>query len=137
MSTSVSANSLSQMSTDQGRALLIKQVEGLGEWFHNIDLLGVATAPRHFLGDFPNVKWKHIAPEIPNDLRGATVLDIGCNGGFYSIEMKKRGASLRSMSANRARATTCSPPEPNLAPCHSGLGLRRVCSAPSTSRGCP
>ena len=26
------------------------------------------------------------------DLTGKTVLDIGCNGGFYSIEMKRRGA---------------------------------------------
>jgi tRNA (mo5U34)-methyltransferase len=25
-------------------------------------------------------------------LQGASVLDIGCNGGFYSIEMKRRGA---------------------------------------------
>jgi tRNA (mo5U34)-methyltransferase len=93
MSTSVGANTLPQVSTDQGRDLLTKQVEGLGEWFHNIDLLGVSTAPRHFLGDFPNVKWKHIAGAIPEDLSGATVLDVGCNGGFYSIEMKKRGAS--------------------------------------------
>jgi tRNA (mo5U34)-methyltransferase len=30
---------------------------------------------------------------IPKDLTGATALDIGCNGGFYSIQMKKRGAS--------------------------------------------
>ena len=29
---------------------------------------------------------------FPADLRGATVLDVGCNGGFYSIEMKRRGA---------------------------------------------
>ena len=29
---------------------------------------------------------------IPADLRGTTVLDIGCNAGFYSIEMKRRGA---------------------------------------------
>ena len=27
------------------------------------------------------------------DLRGRTVLDIGCNAGFYSIEMKRRGAA--------------------------------------------
>src|SRR5262249_18543776 len=26
------------------------------------------------------------------DLRGQSVLDIGCNAGFYSIEMKRRGA---------------------------------------------
>lgn len=71
---------------------LARQISELGEWFHNIDLYGVKTAPNHFLGDFPNVKWKHIEPAIPKDLTGATVLDIGCNGGFYSIEMKRRGA---------------------------------------------
>src|SRR5919108_3089921 len=71
---------------------LARQIAELGEWFHNINLLGVWTAPAHFLGDFPNLKWKHIATEIPQDLSGATVLDIGCNGGFYAIEMKRRGA---------------------------------------------
>ncbi len=65
----------------------------MGEWFHNINLNGVLTAPNHFLGDFPSVKWKNIAPALPADLSGATVLDIGCNGGFHSIELKKRGAS--------------------------------------------
>ena len=64
----------------------------LGDWFHNIDLHGVPTAPNHFLGDFPNVKWRHVAKAIPQDLSGAEVLDIGCNGGFYSLEMKRRGA---------------------------------------------
>jgi tRNA (mo5U34)-methyltransferase len=72
--------------------LLEQQVRELGDWFHNIDLFGIATAPSHFLGDFPNVKWKHIAPVIPQDLSGAEVLDVGCNGGFYSLEMKRRGA---------------------------------------------
>ncbi len=50
------------------------------------------TAPNHFLGDFPNIKWRYISPEIPADLTGATVLDIGCNGGFYCVQMKQRGA---------------------------------------------
>jgi tRNA (mo5U34)-methyltransferase len=72
--------------------LLEKQVRELGDWFHNIDLLGVPTAPGHFLGDFPNVKWKHIASVIPEDVSGAEVLDVGCNAGFYSLEMKRRGA---------------------------------------------
>lgn len=75
------------------REALARRVGELGEWFHNLDLFGVATAPNHFLGDFPNVKWKHIAPAIPEDLSGATVLDIGCNGGFYSIALKRRGAA--------------------------------------------
>jgi tRNA (mo5U34)-methyltransferase len=74
------------------RAALEKTVRGLGDWFHNLDLLGVRTAPNHFLGDFPNVKWKHIVKAIPQDLTGAYVLDLGCNGGFYSIQMKRRGA---------------------------------------------
>ena len=64
----------------------------LGDWFHNIDLDGVPTAPNHFLKDYPNVKWRRFAHAIPSDLSGKTVLDIGCNAGFYSIEMKRRGA---------------------------------------------
>ena len=68
-------------------------VESLGPWFHNIDLNGVKTAPHHFLGDYPSQKWRRFAPAIPEDLSGKSVLDIGCNGGFYSIEMKRRGAA--------------------------------------------
>jgi tRNA (mo5U34)-methyltransferase len=73
-------------------AELRRRIEELGDWFHNLKLHGVETAPNHFLGDFPNVKWKHIASALPEDLAGASVLDIGCNAGFYSIEMKRRGA---------------------------------------------
>src|SRR5215213_4641009 len=69
-----------------------RRAEALGPWFHNIELNGVWTAPDHFLGDYPAVKWKSFSDAVPQDLTGKTVLDIGCNGGFYSIEMKKRGA---------------------------------------------
>src|SRR3546814_1661327 len=65
----------------------------LGPWFHNIDLRGVPTAPDHFLGDYPGFKWRRFASAIPADLGGCSVLDIGCNGGFYSMEMKRRGAA--------------------------------------------
>lgn len=54
--------------------------------------MGVRTAPDHFLGDYPDVKWRCYADAIPRDLRGRTVLDIGCNAGFFSLEMKRRGA---------------------------------------------
>jgi len=70
-----------------------RRVEALGPWFHNIDLGGVTTAPEHFLGDYPAVKWRRFGHALPADLHGRTVLDIGCNGGFYSIEMKRRGAA--------------------------------------------
>ncbi len=65
----------------------------LGPWFHNLDLRGVRTAPDHFLFDFPAVKWASFRDHVPADLSGRTVLDIGCNGGFYSLEMKRRGAA--------------------------------------------
>lgn len=86
-----------------------RRIDDLGQWFHNIDLKGVRTAPNHFLGDYPNVKWRHFAHAVPKDLRGMTVLDIGCNGGFYSIEMKRRGADrvvavdTETMYLNQAR----------------------------------
>ena len=70
-----------------------EHAQALGSWFHNMELDGVWTAPDHFLGDYPGVKFKRFANAIPLDLTGKTVLDLGCNGGFYSIEMKKRGAS--------------------------------------------
>jgi len=69
------------------------KVRELGPWFHNFEVGGVRTAPEHFLGDYPYVKWKKIAPALPEDLTGKSVLDIGCNAGFYSLEMKRRGAA--------------------------------------------
>ena len=69
-----------------------RRVAELGDWFHNLDLHGVRTAPEHFLGDYPRVKWERFAGAIPADLSGRTVLDIGCNAGFYAIEMKRRRA---------------------------------------------
>jgi tRNA (mo5U34)-methyltransferase len=69
------------------------RVRALGTWFHNIDLGGVLTAPEHFLGDYPGIVWRAIAPALPADLSGRTVLDVGCNAGFFSIQMKRRGAA--------------------------------------------
>jgi tRNA (mo5U34)-methyltransferase len=69
-----------------------QRIAELGDWFHNFDLHGHPTAPHHFLGDYPAVKWRGFANAVPADLRGRTVLDVGCNAGFYSIEMKRRGA---------------------------------------------
>jgi tRNA (mo5U34)-methyltransferase len=76
------------LSPEQIRA----RVATLGPWFHNLNLGGVMTAPSHPLGDYPTCKWRGFAQAIPHDLRGMTVLDIGCNAGFYAIEMKRRGA---------------------------------------------
>jgi tRNA (mo5U34)-methyltransferase len=80
------------MTVQLTKAQIRARAESLGDWFHNIDLDGVPTAPNHFLNDYPNVKWRRFEHAIPADLSGRTVLDIGCNAGFYAIEMKRRGA---------------------------------------------
>jgi tRNA (mo5U34)-methyltransferase len=73
-------------------AQLEQRIRGLGDWFHNLDLGGIQTAPHHFLGDYPRLKFRNFEHAIPADLTGRTVLDLGCNAGFYSLEMKRRGA---------------------------------------------
>lgn len=79
----------------QPREILRAQIDALGPWFHNLHLPdGTQTAPGHFLGDFPSFKWTKVAHALPSDLTGWTVLDIGCNAGFYSIELAKRGAKV-------------------------------------------
>lgn len=72
---------------------LEKEITTLGPWFHNLRLRGIQTAPDHFLGDYPEIKFAGFRDAIPADLSGKTVLDIGCNAGFYSLEMKRRGAA--------------------------------------------
>jgi tRNA (mo5U34)-methyltransferase len=77
---------------DDERALR-RRIEALGPWFQNLRIGGVQTAPDHFLGDYPAFKFAGFAHALPADLTGKSVLDIGCNAGFYSIEMKRRGAA--------------------------------------------
>ena len=101
------------------REAIARRVRELGPWFHNMDLGGVPTAPDHFLGDYPRVKFKGFAGALPQDLGGRSVLDIGCNGGFYAIEMKRRGAGrvvgidsdLHYLAQARFAAEVCGYPD--------------------------
>jgi tRNA (mo5U34)-methyltransferase len=70
-------------------------IDSLGPWFHNLHLEGgIETAPGHVLGDFPAFKWRELEHCIPSDLSGLTALDVGCNAGFYSFELARRGAHV-------------------------------------------
>jgi tRNA (mo5U34)-methyltransferase len=70
-------------------------IDALGPWFHNLHLPdGRQTAPHHPYGDFPSFKWAELAPHLPADLSGWSALDIGCNAGFYSFELARRGADV-------------------------------------------
>src|SRR5690606_29056013 len=44
------------------------------------------------LGDYPGLQWRRLEPALPADLRGCTVLDIGCNAGYFAIALKRKGA---------------------------------------------
>jgi len=73
----------------------------LAPWFHNLHLPGGRrTAPDHPLGDFPSFKWRQIAPHLPADLTGRRALDIGCNAGFYSFELARRGADVLAVDVD-------------------------------------
>ena len=75
---------------DVGR--LKARISALDPWFHNMWLQGIQTAPDHFLGNYPQVKYERFRGNLPETMTGLSVLDIGCNAGFYSLEMKRRGA---------------------------------------------
>jgi tRNA (mo5U34)-methyltransferase len=76
----------------RARGDLEQRIRTLAPWFHNLELDGIQTAPDHFLGDYPRCKLQRFAHGLPASLEGRSVLDVGCNAGFYSFEMKRRGA---------------------------------------------
>jgi tRNA (mo5U34)-methyltransferase len=69
----------------------------LKPWFHRIDLgNGIFTKTESVMGepvDHPRETWEIIQQCLPADLTGKSVLDVGCNGGFYCVEAKRRGAA--------------------------------------------
>jgi tRNA (mo5U34)-methyltransferase len=71
-------------------------IERLGPWFHQIDLGDdIRTKSASVIGEpleHPIPTWEEIKKWLPEDLSGKTVLDVGCNAGFYAIESKRRGA---------------------------------------------
>jgi tRNA (mo5U34)-methyltransferase len=86
---------------DVGQDRRQSDIAALGPWFHNLHLPdGIETAPRHFLGDFPGYKWQALAPHLPTRLDGWTALDIGCNAGYYSFELARRGARVRGIDVD-------------------------------------
>ena len=78
-----------------------REIARLRPWFHNLHLPdGLETAPDHPLGDFPRFKWHVLARLLPTDLSGWRALDIGCNAGFYSFELARRGATVTGIDVD-------------------------------------
>jgi tRNA (mo5U34)-methyltransferase len=58
-------------------------------WYHRIYLgNGIYTMPPTLAEQL----WALLKPTFPTDLKAATMLDVGCNAGFFSILAKLRGA---------------------------------------------
>src|SRR6266498_2102465 len=73
------------------------QLQRLQPWFHCIDLGGgLFTKTQSAIGEpveHPRPTWETVKVCLPDNLSGKSVLDVGCNAGFYSVEMKRRGAA--------------------------------------------
>jgi len=95
------ASSSSYSAIDEVAAARAAEIAELGPWFHNLHLPdGSQTAPEHPLGDFPAFKWQQIAPHLTRDMSGWRVLDIGCNAGYYSFELARRGAQVLAIDVD-------------------------------------
>jgi tRNA (mo5U34)-methyltransferase len=65
----------------------------LGWWYQHFPFPnGVRTGNGKEPGYDAEARWKFIEPYVPSDLAGKTVLDLGGNAGYFSIQMKLRGA---------------------------------------------
>ncbi len=76
---------------------ILAELKRLAPWFHAIDLGGgITTKTESVMGepvDHPRGPWQVIQQCLPQNLRGKSLLDVGCNAGFYSFEAKRRGAA--------------------------------------------
>jgi len=79
------------------REEILRELKRLEPWFHSIDLGGgITTKTESVMGepvDHPHEPWQVIQQCLPRDMRGKSLLDVGCNAGFYSFEAKRRGAA--------------------------------------------
>ena len=85
----------SEARTSWTPARVRRRVRELDPWYHDLDLgHGIRTAPHHPLGDFLDRLWAQVRRFVPKDMSGATVLDVGCNAGYYTQRFHERGARV-------------------------------------------
>ncbi len=96
-------------SHDLDREELVKSVQSFPHWYQRIYLgKGVYTydKPAHH-----EVVWSRLRPIFPDNLQNASVLDVGCNAGYFSIQLKQLGAGrvvgIEAVSKYLKQAETC------------------------------
>lgn len=72
----------------------LDELDSLGWWYQHFQLPnGLWTGDGSEPAYLPQRRWELIEPFVPPDLSGKTVLDLGGNAGYFSIQMKLRGAA--------------------------------------------
>ncbi len=79
------------------REEIFSEIQKLQPWFHCIDLgNGITTKTQSLMGEpvnHPQDLWQTIKNFLPAELEGKSVLDVGCNAGYNSFEVKRSGAA--------------------------------------------
>jgi tRNA (mo5U34)-methyltransferase len=70
------------------------ELDSLGWWYQHFQLpSGLWTGDGSEPSYSPHVRWQFLEPFLPAHISGKTVLDLGGNAGYFSIQMKLRGAA--------------------------------------------
>ena len=83
---------------------LKKSIKELGPWYHNVNIHGIQTVSKGqpYSAQIPvNSLWKKIKKFLPKTMKGLRILDVGCNSGFYSLNMALLGAEVIGIEFNK------------------------------------
>jgi len=98
---------LVRLATEMGDPALRAKIDAHGLWFQNYDLHGTPTKVRSFVGeplDYPRLAWERNYAPLLTDVKGKSILDIGCNAGYYSAQCKLNGAGkVLGVDVNQGR----------------------------------
>jgi tRNA (mo5U34)-methyltransferase len=75
------------------REELVALVRSFPFWYQRIYLgHGVYSMETGGYPAYHERVWERLKPSFPDDFRGASVLDVGCNAGYFALQIKMRGA---------------------------------------------
>jgi len=78
---------------DEYHKKMLEELPKLDVWHHAINLGDGIVTNQSGTAYNPELRWTLMEPFLPKNLEGKSVLDVGCNSGYFSMMMKKRGAS--------------------------------------------
>jgi SAM-dependent methyltransferase len=74
------------------RARLARRIDELGPWLQGPFPLAADLVPGEACRD--DQRWTELDREVPQDLSGRRVLDVGCRAGYDCFEFARRGAEV-------------------------------------------